>query len=163
MGIENVLAIIALIIGLLSWLNITPKVLARLFSKYRQSLVRTGHLALAFLLTSFVLFSSIYIPSVLHIFSFEWAIWAALMMWVLIGVWLPIFQRQRFWNRRLTRFSELAGTIIFVFILIGFWIVRWPDWKTPALLTSFANGTVLFYIANLRQARKKRQETTESQ
>ncbi|MEE9304606.1 MAG: hypothetical protein V3U84_12590 [Thiotrichaceae bacterium] len=85
------------------------------------------------------------------------------MMWAIIGVWLPLLQRQRFWNRRLTRFSELVGAMIFVFILTGFWIVRWPEWKTPTLLTAFAAVVVVFYIIDLGRARKKRQEATESQ
>ncbi len=148
MDLSDIRDIILITIGILSWLGITGKIIAKFVSKNRQKLGRIGYIVFASLFTLFVLFYVIYFPIVYNIFNLAWVILFTMMTWAVFGVWVPLLQRQRFWNPRLAFIFYLFGTLTFVFMLVGFWIVRWPEWQTPALLTTLAVGAMIIYIVD---------------
>lgn len=157
----NVLEVIGVTVGVLSWVGITPKVLAQFLSKNRPKLILTGQIIIASLFSLFVLFFFLYVPIVFQIFSLASAVLLAMLAWALLGVWLPLLRKQRFWNRRFARFIELLGASLLIFVMAGFWILRWPEWQIPALLTTLvAAGTVFYVIDWLRRPDINKKEGT---
>lgn len=132
-----VIALIGLVITTLNWFGIRPQPLIGYFLVKKTVISRYTYLVIAYLLTLYFVFVFVYFPLALGIFDLKWAVLLGVVTYSMIGIWLPILERQRFWSARLNRTILFTSQLLATLVLFGFWIVSWPDWLVPLILTSF--------------------------
>jgi len=79
------------------------------------------------------------------------------MLWALLGIWTSEIQRLP--SERIHAAIGVAHICFGALTLILFWIYQWPQWHTPAILTSFS--ALLFVIYLINEFVTKRKEGKE--
>lgn len=135
MDVWQALTLVTFVIAILGWFNITPRVLAWFFVEKRGCIARYINALFAVVFSLYGIFVLSYIAIVLRVFDLRWGVLSGIVVWTLIGVWLPLFRQQRFWSRRFEWTIRLAASCLAALTLLGFWVVSWPDWMIPAVVT----------------------------
>jgi flagellar biosynthesis/type III secretory pathway M-ring protein FliF/YscJ len=68
----------------------------------------------------------------------------ALILLALLGIWMPAVLRVH--HKGLERIINLAGASLVGVLFVAFWIIQWPKWQTPALLTSLVAVMLLVVL-----------------
>ena len=148
--------VVGVVVGLLAWFRVTPRVIARFLKKNRQAVTRIVELSFAVAFTLFYLLVFALIPVVAKTFNLAWAVLSAIMFWSLMGAWVPILLRRHWWTSRLNAAYLVSSYALVGFVLVGFWIVTWPDWWTAFVLTCFVLIFVIFLLVDRIFLRSKR-------
>lgn len=152
--IWRAIAIIGVIITTLHWFDIGPQHLKSYFLAKKTLIFRTTHFVFAILVTLYFVFVIVYFPLALSSFGPNWAILFGIVIYSLIGIWLPVLQRRQFWTARLNRIILFASQLLAILILVGFWIVSWPEWLVPLVFTSLV--VILLAVSYIMRQRKRR-------
>lgn len=148
----NILTCVAFVIGVFTWFGVKPHDLAQFFARRRLVIGRYAYFLFACILSAFYVFVLVYIPILIHVFDAKWLVLLGIMVWSLLGVWSSILLRQRSWGPRFVRIINIAGECLATLVLIGFWLVVWPKWLTPLVLTALAIVALgTNYIVKYRQ------------
>lgn len=151
MSRSEILTVIGIALSVLFWL-VRPRTIADLVSKRKASIRRYGYLVIASLFTLFYVFVFVYLPIVVHVFNLGILAMSLILLWSLIGVWLPLLRRQHFWSTGVNRVVNGVGVTLAIIVLALFWIIVWPKWQTPTILTSILAFFLLaIYIIDRRQ------------
>lgn len=78
----------------------------------------------------------------------------------IMGVWVPVLH-----NKRLSKIINIIGACLLALLFAGFWIYQWPDWHTPALLTSLIiimSITVLVFALTEKRKRKAKAQVVNA-
>ena len=127
----------------------------KLFAK-RWRIIRWGvivkrvYLFFASTLSIYLILTPLALLTITHAFQqniVSFVMIVILMVGALLGVWIPALQRLR--NRRIKVAIDIIRPCLVVLLLIGFWIIKWPLWHVPAILTSLL---VLVFVAYLIDA-----------
>lgn len=152
--IWRAIAIIGVIITTLHWFGIGPQHLKSYFLAKKTLIFRSTYFVFAISLTLYFVFVIVYFPLALSIFGPNWAILFGIVIYSLIGIWLPVLQRRQFWTARLNSIILFASQLLAILILVGFWIVSRPEWLVPLVLTSLV--VILLAVSYIMRRRNRR-------
>lgn len=152
--IWRAIAIVGVIITTLHWFGIGPQHLKSYFLAKKTLIFRSTYFVFAISVTLYFVFVIVYFPLALSIFGPNWAILFGIVIYSLIGIWLPVLQRRQFWTARLNRIILFASQLLAILILVGFWIVSWPEWLVPLVLTSLV--VILLAVSYIMRRRNRR-------
>ena len=110
----------------------------------------------------YILFASIFsVYSIFYVYlisrtDLSIKLWAftIMMLWAILGIWMPALQRLP--NKKLIQ--KVTGTFHIVFgslLFVLFWIIKWPDWRTPGILTAFIAIMLLVSLVVYRFEKRK--------
>jgi len=150
---RDILLIIGSVIVLLSWFGISPQKLFRYCFDSRRRIFRFFYFLVVSILTLLILYLFIYFPISVGIFDGKWGLLLGIVIYFIIGAWLPILTKQGFWYGWLTRLPTIISQIGAIAILIGYWLVSWPEWFIPLLMT--CAFLVALIIQHIRKSVKK--------
>jgi len=75
-----------------------------------------------------------------------------LIFWALLGIWSPVILTK---YDKIKKPFEFMNIALFFFVMTGFWIIQWPQWQVPTLLTSIVVFMlVLLLVYSLIEKRK---------
>ena len=131
----GIIAIIGFVIGVLNWFEIKPRRLVQYFLEHKTAISYWTYLIIVSILTLYCIFIFIYLP-LLGVFNTELALILTVTAFFVLGMWLPILQKQKYWRASLERIILLIGRLMAVGILVGYWFISWPDYLVPLILTS---------------------------
>lgn len=160
---RTIVEVVALVIGILAWVGITPPAIARFFVANRAVVTQVFELSFAVIYTLFLLlFVFVFIPILTRIFNLAWAMLLGIILWSVMGAWLPILRRRLWWTSRQwvnVVYLSLSYALV-AFVLIGFWIVSQPDLMMPFILTCAALLTIIFWLVRhiYEDVRRKRSQ-----
>ncbi len=138
------------------WFGVKPRDIAQFLAKRRMAIGRYSYFIFACTLTAFYIFVLISVPIILHFFNTKWLVLSGIVLWSLLGVWLPILRRQHSWSTRSTKMINIVGRCLAAMVLIGFWLVVWPDWRTPLVVTVLAiTALVAGYLVKYPQESRR--------
>ena len=149
-----VIALIGLVITTLNWFGIRPQPIIGYFLAKKTAIFRYTYFVIACLFTLYFIFVFVYFPQALGIFNTQWAVLLGAVIYSTIGIWLPILQRQQFWSARLNRAILFTSQLLAASVLFGFWIVSWPEWLVPLILTSVV--IIVLLVSYIIRRRGKR-------
>lgn len=145
MTIVVVVAVLGFALNLLRWFHVEPADVGKFFAKRGQVLSWYIYLSVACVLSLFIGFVFVSMTISL-VFQVEIIVMDIIMLWALLGVWMPAIQRLR--NKKINNAVDVVFICLAVFILIGFWITQWPAWQTPTILNSSAVIILVAYLIN---------------
>lgn len=132
----EIVAIITFLIGVLNWFGIRPYPLISYFWANKTAIFAYTYLVLAYLFILYFVFILVYFRLVLGTFDARWALLLGIVIYSMIGIWLPILQRQQFWSDQISRGLFITSQVLAISVLFGFWMVSWPAWLVPLILTA---------------------------
>jgi hypothetical protein len=158
---------IAVIITILTSFGITRQ---KLFGWYlriftwtwlkKESMKMYFFVAFVSLLTLFIIWALVYFPISKGIFDGKWALLLGIMIYFLIGIWVPIIETLGFKWKYLHTFANWVATYGVIPILIGFWAISLPkDWLLPLILTIIVVAAFLGSYVYNRWKTKPKQTT----
>ncbi len=136
---------------LVDWLKAND--ISKFLTVRGPGIARVTYLFVAIVVTLYLL-AMIILFSITIPFSISLATLFALFMLGLLGVWSPEIQRLH--NERLNTTANAAMIVLITLALAGFWVVQWPVWQTPALLTALWILTFVFYLVDKYILKRKR-------
>ena len=133
---RDIFIVLALMIALLDWINIPQQ---RLFNWLRGRILEISEFVYVFTITLLTLLS-VYIfivfPISMEILDGKWALLLAIVVYFSIGMWSPIITRLPLLRRWFIKIQIYLNRLVVVAILVGYWIISWPDeWLIPLLMT----------------------------
>ncbi len=160
-----VIAFLNLVFRLFEWLKVEPADVKKfLVFQGRTLAIRGRTLAIrgrTFAWNAYLIFAvliSIYFLFVFSImlsyvsFSFSLATLILFILWGLLGTWAPAIQRLR--SKRINTAVNIVAICLSTLMVVGFWIVKWPDIQQPIFVTLLLLVIVVIYIVD--RAVKKR-------
>lgn len=143
---------IGAIVSILLFVGITPKTLYSLYIRiFTWSWLKRYVIGLWYfigfvsLLTLFILWALIWFPISKGIFNAQWGLLLGIMIYCLIGIWVPIVEHLGFRRSWLSSSWHWVGNYGWIAILIGFWTIYLPQgWLWPLILTIVAALAFLF-------------------
>lgn len=104
---------------------------------------------------AFTVFSISYVYLISRI-ELNIGIWTliVIMLWAILGIWMPALQllpSKKLVQKVTGTFHIIFGSLLFVL----FWIIKWPDWRTPGILTAFIAIMLLVSLVVYRFKKRK--------
>ena len=131
----------------------------KFLAKRQQISALSIYVLFAFAFTVFSIFY-VYLISRIELNIAIWAL-AVMMLWAILGIWMPAIQRLP--NKKMIQ--RVTGTLHIIFgslLFVLFWIIKWPDWQTPGILTAIIAGMLLILlIAYLFEKKRKSKMKSE--
>ena len=143
---------LAFVLGLFGWLKVEPSDVKKFLVIRGQTLAWNAYLIIAILSTFYLLLVLSIIFSTLS-FSFSLATLIVLILWALLGMWTPAIQRLR--NKRINTTVNIVYFCLLPLMVVGFWIVKWPEIQQPIFVTLLLLAIVVIYIVD-RAVKKRR-------
>ena len=147
-----VIAFLSLLYNVFDIPKIQPQKLKGIFATLRRGLPKVIYIIIASALSIvflFVIYTITRMPLQLDVVLVD-----ILMFWALLGIWSPIILTK---YDKIKKPFEFTNIVLFFFVMTGFWIVQWPQWQTPALLTSIVVFMfILLLVYSLIEKRKAR-------
>lgn len=109
----------------------------------RRTMIFYGYIIIASVFTIFNIFVFIYLPLSLGVYSLSLALLQVIVAFSTIGLWSPILISERVWHGRFRRVLKWLIYTFSIVILVGFWIISWPD---EVLRASILTGAVVLLI-----------------
>ena len=107
---------------------------------------------------------SIYFLAVLSIlfspttFSIGLATLTIVVLWALLGIWAPALQRLR--SSRINTAINIVAICLSILMVVGFWIVQWPEMQLPIFVTLLLLAITIIYIVD-RIVKKRKSSRNE--
>jgi hypothetical protein len=136
MSLFEIVTIITFLIGVLNWFVIRPYSLISYFWAKQDAIFAYTYLVLAYLFILYFVFILVYFRLVLGTFDVHWALLLGIVIYSMIGIWFPTLQRQEFLSAWISSGLFITSQVLAIFVLIGFWMVSWPAWLVPLILTA---------------------------
>ena len=140
-----VLAFCNFLLKLFGWLKIESDDIKKFITIRGRKLAWNFYLIIAILITIYFLFVVSLVLSFVS-FSLSLAMLLLLILWGLLGVWSPAIQRLR--NQRINQMFDTTTIILIIVIVVGFWIVQWPDIQAPIFVTLLLLAIGIVYIVD---------------
>jgi hypothetical protein len=131
--IVTIIAVLSFILNLLRWLKIEPRDVQRFYLRRKRAIYWNSYLVFAILCTTYILFAFVMFIQNIE-FRFDVLVMYVLFGWAILGLWTPFIQRIS--NPKLLRLFDIINFSIVVFVIASFWIIKWPQWLQPTLVTS---------------------------
>ncbi len=106
----------------------------RFFAKRWRAFVFIAYIIFA---SAYSLFFIVYVYALAKV-ELNIEIWTltVLMLWSILGIWMPALGRFR--NQKLIkRITSIFHIVFGGLLIVLFWIIKWPDWRTPSIITAF--------------------------
>ncbi len=154
MSWQDIALILALVPAILTFCGLSAQRLANLIWSHRRAIWRVYYTIATSLLTLYLFYLFFFVFSK-RLFSGEWALVVGAVLYWVILLWLSFLSTRRFWHGWLTMVPIVVTWVGIVAILVGFWIVRWPEgfiWPdalvAPLVLTFLLLIALLIYLAD---------------
>ncbi len=151
--IASIVGIVSFVFQLFGWLKIEPNGVKKFIAIRGRTLAWNAYLIVAALFTIYLLL--FFILSVLSAksFSISLATLLVLILWGLLGGWAPAIQRLR--NKRINVIVDIVTICLMILTVVGFWIVKWPEIRSPVLVTLGLLAIVVIYVVDRIVKRRK--------
>lgn len=141
------------ILRVLEYFHVESADVIKFFTERGRNLAWNIYLVAAFIMSLMAAYVLVLIPILLSL-TIEAATIEILMLWSLLGIWLPAIRRLR--KATINKAVDVAYFSLVVLALVGFWISQWPAWQTPTLLSSLLAVLLVYYLIDRFIVRRRR-------
>lgn len=152
----EIVTIITFIIAVLDWFSIKPRRLIQSLIEKKTTVFYWTYFTIILILTLYFIFISIYLP-LLGVFNIEFALVLTITAVFVVGMWLPILQKQKFWRDSHEKLTLWIGRLLIVAILVWYWFISFPDYLIPLILTSIL--IIVVFINSILKHKKNEVNT----
>lgn len=135
----------AFVLVFFGWLKVEPADVKRFLVIRGRTIAWNFYLIFATLITLYFLFVLSIIFSTLS-FSLSLAILIVLILWALLGAWAPAIQRLH--KKRINTAVNIVAICLLILMIVGFWIVKWPEIQQPIFVTLLLLAIVVIYMVD---------------